>query len=125
MDILLGLKTTLKRIEKLVCIQKEQCDEIKDRVEMIVKAQVISKEQADESKAQVTAIKGKAASREQADTLQNKLCSISRLQSRLQRKQAQIACTSSFMSCRTFVSLCMELTHSLSFMIPTTQYNCK
>ena len=59
---------------------------------MIVKAQAISKEQADESKAQVATIKGKAESQEQADTFQNKLCSISRLQSHLQRKQDQIAC---------------------------------
>ena len=59
---------------------------------MIVKAQAISKEQADEIKARVVAIKGRAASWEQADTLQNKLCSISRLQSHLQRKQDQTAC---------------------------------
>ena len=31
----LGFETILKRIEKLVCIQKEQCNEIKDRAEMI------------------------------------------------------------------------------------------
>ena len=92
MDLFLSFETTLKRIEKLVCIQKEQCDEIKDRVEVIEKSQAISREQADFIKAQVATVTVRAASREQVDRLQNELCSISKLQSHLQRKQDQIAC---------------------------------
>ena len=67
MDFFLGFETTLKRIEKLVCIQKEQCDEIKDRVEMIEKSQAIFREQADFIKGQVATVTVRAASREQVD----------------------------------------------------------
>ena len=66
LELFLRFETTLKRIEKLTFVQKEQSDEIKGRVESIEKY-VFTKEQVNEVKHFIA--RGQAATREQIDEI--------------------------------------------------------